>query len=121
MLPDHAVHLLHGYRRTTGATQDTLQSPNVFERRAENDVPIILHDKIHGIAGLEAEALSDSLRDHGLSLAAHRGGRHDGITSGTSYSQRQIFQDGKTSGVLCQDPSRVHTHSPRIAATRSAR
>jgi hypothetical protein len=88
MLPDHAVHLLHGYRRTTGATQDTLQSPNVFERRAENDVPIILHDKIHGIAGLEAEALSDSLRDHGLSLAAHRGGRHDGITSGTSYSQR---------------------------------
>jgi hypothetical protein len=86
MLPDHAVHLLHGYRRTTGATQDTLQSPNVFERWAKDDVPVILHDEIHCIAGLEAQALSDSLWDHGLSLAAHRGGRHDGITSCTSYS-----------------------------------
>jgi hypothetical protein len=86
MLPDRAAHLLHGYRGTTGATQDTLQSPNVFERRAEKDVPIILHDKIHGIAGLEAKALSDSLWDYGLSLAAHRGGRHDGVTSDTSYS-----------------------------------
>jgi hypothetical protein len=86
MLPDHAVHLLHGYRRTTGATQDTLQSPNVFERRAENDVPIILHDEIHCIAGLEAQALSNGLRDYGLPLAAHGGGRHDGVTSSTSYS-----------------------------------
>jgi hypothetical protein len=121
MLPDHAVHLLHGYRRTIGATQDTLQSPNVFERRAENDAPIILHDEIHGIAGLEAQALSDSLGDHGLSLAAHRGGRHDGITSGTSYLWRHFFQNGKTIGVPCQDPSHAHAYSPRLAAKRSAR
>jgi hypothetical protein len=85
MLPDYAVHLLHSNGRATGTTQDTLQPPNIFERGAEDDVSIVLHHKIHRIAGLKAQALANSLRNHGLTFATYRRARHDGVTSSKSY------------------------------------
>jgi hypothetical protein len=99
---DDAVHLRHGYWRTAGTAQDALQPPDVFERWADDDIPVILDDEIQHITGSESQAISDRLRNHRLALAAHRGGRHGVITSPHSYQITHFLLIGKTIGAVRQ-------------------